>query len=107
MPWLRLANYPGDYVLPCPPQHLQDIRMRRTRIVIEELDPPIALAAYLSRGLQNDPVEHLPSFHRLDRADQAMATMRIAQPALAPLLLGGEQALHCPEFREWMGSKRI
>jgi hypothetical protein len=100
MPWPGIASHPGDYVLPRLVQHLEDISMRRVRVVVKELDPPITLAAHLSRGVQDDPLEHLSAFYRLDCTDQAMSALSITQPALAPLLLGGEQALHRPEFRK-------
>jgi len=45
----------------------------------------------------------LPTVHGLDGADQAMTPMRVAQSALAPLLLRGEQPLNRPEFCAWVG----
>ena len=78
--------------------------MRRVRIIVEEFDPPITLPAYLSGRLQDDPLEHLPAFHGLDCTNQAMATMGIAQSALAPLLLGREQVFHRRQLRELIGS---
>jgi hypothetical protein len=100
MPWLGVARHPGDYVLSRPVQHLEDIRMRRVRVVVKELDPPITLAADFSRSVQDHPLEHLSAFYSLDCTDQAMAALSIPQPALAPLLFGCEQALHRPEFRK-------
>jgi hypothetical protein len=103
MPRLRVTNHPGDYVFPGALQRLQNIRMRRVRIVVKEFDPPITLSTDLSGRLQDDALEQLPPFHGLDCADQAMPAMGIAQPALAPLLVGREQALHRPEFHELLG----
>ena len=79
--------------------------MRRMRVIIKELDPPVTLAAHLPRGVQDDPLEHLSPFYCLDRTHQAMAALSISQPALAPLLFGCEQALHRPKFRQLTRSK--
>src|SRR4029077_20114663 len=58
----------------------------------------IALAADFSGSLQDRFLQHLPAADGLDCADETMATMGIAQAALAPLLLGCEHALHRAEF---------
>jgi len=101
---LGVADHPGDYVLPGTLERLQNISVCRVRIVVEEFDPPITLSADLSGRMQDDTLEHLPAFHGLDCTDQAVATMGVAQPALAPLLLGRKHALHRPEFHELFGS---
>jgi hypothetical protein len=100
MPWLRVVNHPGDDILPRPVQHLQNVRMGRVRIIVKEFDPPVTFAAHLPGGVQDDPLKHLSALYGLDCADQAMTTLRIAQPAFAPLLFGREQALHRAELCE-------
>src|SRR5271169_1712875 len=72
------ADHPGDHVFPRAPEDLQHIAMRRARIIVKEFDPPIALAADFSRGLQDGLLQHLPASDRLDCTDKAMAAMGIA-----------------------------
>src|SRR4029077_8180095 len=98
-----MTDHAGNDVFARVPQHFKDVGVRRPRVVVEEFDPPIALAADLSCRLQDDTLQHLLTFHGLDGADQAMTPMRVAQSALAPLLLRGEQPLNRPEFCEWVG----
>src|SRR3954453_19171968 len=45
---IKAADHPVDHVFPRATQHLEHIGMRRTRVVVKELDPPIALAADFS-----------------------------------------------------------
>jgi len=78
----------------------------RTRVVIEAFDPPIVLSANFSGSAQNDRLEDLPRFHSLHRAEQTAAAPAIIQLALAPLLLGCEQAFYCAELGERVVSKQ-
>src|SRR6202030_2251213 len=93
---IKAADHPVDHASPRAAQHLEHIGMRRARVVVKEFDPPIALAADFSSGLQNGLLQHLPASDRLDCADQAMAAISVTQPALTPLLPGYEHALHLP-----------
>src|SRR4029077_17135266 len=98
-----MTDHAGNDVFARVPQHFKDVGVRRPRVVVEEFDPPIALAADLSCRLQDDTLQHLPTVHGLDGADQAMTPMRAAQSALAPLLLRAEQPLNRPELCGWGG----
>src|SRR5204862_7106465 len=71
------ADHPSYHVFLRAAQHLQHIGMRRARPVVKEFDPPIALAADFSSGLQNELLQYLPASDRLDCADQAMAAMGV------------------------------
>src|SRR5207245_5219903 len=72
------ANHTGDHVFPRAPQYLQHVGMRGARVVVKELDPPIAFPADFSGGLQNGSLQHLPAPYRLDCAYQAMTAVGIA-----------------------------
>src|SRR5262245_35789649 len=78
MPWLRVANHAGDYVFPSAVKHLQHVRVGRVRIIVEELDPPVALPTHLPGSMQDDALEHLAAVHGLDCPDQAVAALSIA-----------------------------
>src|SRR5271169_2818827 len=92
------VDHPGNHVFPCAPEYLQHIAMRRAGVIVKEFDPPIALAADFSSGLQNGLLQHLAAADRLDCAYEAVAAMGVTQSAFAPLLLGCEHALHRAEF---------
>src|SRR5438128_1155776 len=81
--------------------------MCRPRVVIEEFDPPVALPADLPDRTQDDPIEHPSRVSRLDRADQAITAVDVAQSSLAPLRLGGEQTLDRTQLGERTIVKQI
>jgi hypothetical protein len=80
-----------DDVLPGQPQDAQDVGMRCTRVVIEELDPPVVFSANLSGSPNDNRLEYLPSFDRLHRSNETVTAVAVTHLALAPLLLGDEQ----------------
>jgi hypothetical protein len=104
--WIAFSGHAGDYVLPGAAQDGEHIRMGRSRIVIKGFDPPITLAAHLARGAQDDPRCFRAATGGLDRSYEAEPAFAVAQPALAPLVLDGEQPLHSSEPGEhWIVRK--
>jgi hypothetical protein len=95
-----VGRHVGDDSLPRQPQYGQHLRMTRARIVIERFDPPIAFAADRSGRAQDDRGDLLPPTCRLDRANEAVPAVAVPQPALAPLLLGRQQAFDPRELGE-------